>query len=91
MLDQLEPPPPPPYGGYTEVARRLSDAGPRAVSRQGIYSWWRRRLKSGFPDYHHLDSDGFKQWDVGEVFDWYDRYTPPLECHWGRRKERAVE
>ena len=91
MQQEPESPPPPPYGGFTEVARRLSDAGPRAVSRQGVYSWWRRRARSGFPDYHHINDDGFKQWDIAEVRMWYAEYTPPLVCHWGRRKEQAVE
>ena len=91
MLDQIEQPPPPSYGGFSEVARRLSDAGPRAVSRQGVYSWWRRADRSHFPPPHHLDDDGFKQWDIGEVTDWYARYTAPPESHWGRRKEAEAE
>jgi hypothetical protein len=84
------PPSPPAYGGFSEVARRLSDAGPRAVSRQGVYSWWKRRARNGFPDHHHLNDDGWKEWRIGEVISWYARYTAPPESHWGRRKEAKL-
>lgn len=72
------------YGGYAEVARRLTDAGPRAVTRQGVYTWWKRRNRNGFPDYHYLDGDGAKQFSISEVLAWYMRYVPPPESHWGR-------
>jgi hypothetical protein len=79
------------YGGYAELARRLSDAGPRQVSRQGVRAWWLSRSRNKFPHPHHRDEDGFKQWDISEVLDWYARYRPPPTSHWGsgggRRKE----
>jgi hypothetical protein len=81
--------PPPAYGGFTEVARRLTDAGPRSVSRQGVRAWWLRRERSQFPDYHHLDGDGFKQWNIAEVIDWYARYVPPSVTHWGVRNRKG--
>lgn len=72
------------YGGFAEVARRLSDAGPRRVSRQGVRAWFLSSDRNGFPEFDHLDEDGFRVWDISEVVSWYARYVPPPTSHWGR-------
>lgn len=70
------------YGGFSEVARHLTYAGPRVVSRQGIYAWWKNRKRNGFPAAHHLDEDGHKQFSIAEILSWYAVYKPPKNAHW---------
>lgn len=37
-------------GGYTDTARDLSKLAGRRISRQGVWQWWHRRAKTGFPE-----------------------------------------
>lgn len=66
----------PGYGGFQSVATELSNQPPYApISRQGVYSWWRRRSANGFPEMKqvaeatdHLEGLAF---DLEEVRAWY--------------------
>lgn len=84
----------PEYGGYTVVARALSNAHhdwrPEGFRRQQIHVWWVRRGGNGFPDKHRVtvgsrEKDLFK---VEEVLTWFTGYTPSTG---GRRGSHGRE
>jgi hypothetical protein len=77
------------YGGFSAVALDLTAAGTRAVSRQGVRAWWLSRHRNGFPDFHHLNAEGHKQFDRAEALAWYEAYVPPPASHWGRGGRRS--
>lgn len=73
-------------GGLTVVARELTETRGKLVTRQGVYMWWKRRDKNGFPDKHTVitRSGGTRQQlDVDEVIAWYDDY---MSKPWQGRK-----
>lgn len=80
------------FGGYTVVARALSDAykqwRPDGFRRQQIHVWWVRRDRNGFPDKQSVVVNGKRKelFDVSEVLSWFAGYTPSTG---GRRTERV--
>lgn len=85
------------YGGFTDVARALSGDDPDDphVSRQGVYMWWSRRDRNGFPDPYTIQimtKKGRKRrklvFDIDEVRDWYQAYTPSLG---GRKRHDEID
>lgn len=73
-------------GGLTVVARELSAARGKLVTRQGVYMWWKRRARNGFPDRRPMpNGKGTKRelFDIDEVIAWYDVY---MSKPWQGRK-----
>jgi hypothetical protein len=76
----------PGFGGFQSVATTLSQEPPHtAISRQCVYSWWRRRKVNGFPEMKqvseatsHVEGLAF---DLEEVRVWYT----------GRQAARAAQ
>lgn len=79
----------PEFGGYTAVARVLTVRGPRAVSRQGVYSWWNSRNVNGFPEARRYTKEGWKLFSIAEVLAWYENYVPSGFAHWGGTNRKA--
>lgn len=72
----------PEYGGYTVVARVMSDVyrewRPEGYRRQQVHMWWVRRDRNGFPEKHRVSRNG-KQKDllnIREVINWFEGYIP---------------
>lgn len=63
------------YGGHTDVAKALTIVTPeRPVSRQLVYTWYKRRATTGFPDRRtvKMPNGSVKQlFDLGEALRWY--------------------
>lgn len=72
----------PRYGGYTVVARVMSDVysewRPDGYRRQQVHMWWVRRERNGFPEKHQVSVNGKLRdlLDVREVIDWFEGYVP---------------
>jgi hypothetical protein len=62
------------FGGFTAVAHELTTTQRQLVTRQGVYAWWRRRDKNGFPDRKPVPGKKREQFDLGEVSIWYVKY-----------------
>lgn len=75
-------------GGQTTVARELTEARGKLVTRQGVQMWWRRRDRNNFPErYPTTTKTGATRllFDLDEVLAWYDTYmSQPWQ---GRRKQ----
>lgn len=76
-------------GGPTAVARELTETRGKLVTRQGVYMWWRRRDRNGFPERVPILTPGRKNpvrelFDIDAILIWYDAYmSKPWQ---GRRK-----
>jgi hypothetical protein len=68
------------YGGFTEIARRLSARHPertRPISRQLVHRWYSTREYNDFPDTVdvRVRSGKIKAWFIiDEACEWYDGY-----------------
>jgi hypothetical protein len=74
-------------GGFTIVARELTAARRRLVTRQGVYMWWRRRDHNQFPDRFPVTTKRGSVkfvFDVESVIAWYDWY---MSLSWQGRRE----
>lgn len=85
MTDTPQPATPQEFGGYTVVARALTDAFPnpqerglKAFTRQQVHVWWLRRDRNGFPGKYPKVVNGSKKelFRVSEVVNWYVGYEP---------------
>lgn len=64
------------YGGFQAVAEALSEEPPgRPVSRQGVYSWYINREKTGFPDMVRVQEPTVRNaglaFDIQAAKQWY--------------------
>lgn len=72
----------PKYGGYTVVARVMSDVyrewRPEGYRRQQVHMWWVRRDRNGFPEKQRVSLNGKPKdlLNVREVIDWFEGYIP---------------
>lgn len=88
------PPHAPEFGGYTVVARALSEAyrewRPSGFRRQQVHMWWVRRLRNGFPEKHELVLNGRVKhlFRLSEVFSWFEGYIPSTG---GKRPENLSQ
>ena len=70
----------PEVGGYTVVARALSELHraerPQGYRRQQIHVWWLRRDRNGFPEKHQVELNGRVReiFKVSEVVTWFEGY-----------------
>lgn len=81
----------PRYAGFEAVAKELTVKADQRISRQLVYTWWRRRSRNGFPDRKRVTlPDGrVKYWlDVDEVLKWHASYTPSKG---GRHRKASAE
>lgn len=83
--------PVPEFGGYSDIARLLTVRGPRTVSRQGVYEWYMRRDRNGFPEEAAYTGNGRKLFRISEILAWYGNYMPSRTAHWGERKKKKKE
>lgn len=73
-------------GGLTTVANELTETRGKLVTRQGVYMWWKRRERNGFPERHQVTvKSGLTRhlFDIDEVIGWYDLY---MSKPWQGRK-----
>lgn len=72
----------PEFGGYTVVARVMSDVyrewKPEGYRRQQVHMWWVRRDRNGFPEKHEVVVNGRKRnlLSTREVLAWFQDYVP---------------
>jgi len=62
--------------GYASVARAISIAAGREVSRQCVFQWWKRRDRTGFPE-GYLAPSGLKEkraFQPEAVREWWAAY-----------------
>lgn len=68
------------FGGFTDVARVLTAMTPeQPVSRQLVYTWWKRRQHTKFPDKHAVTSASGRPTElfkVAEAQSWYSEHRP---------------
>lgn len=67
----------PGYGGYTETARYLHQRSGRKITRQQVYTWYRRRHVNGFPALKDVAGDAGDTrhaFDLLEVWCWLTVY-----------------
>ena len=65
-------------GGFTVIARELTEVRGKLVTRQGVYMWWSRKDRNGFPDRQPVTTKtGATRmlFDIDEVTAWYDAYV----------------
>ena len=74
-------------GGLTVAARELTSVRGKLVTRQGVYMWWSRRDRNGFPERRPVvnEKTGATRllFDLDEVLAWYDTY---MSLPWQGRK-----
>lgn len=62
------------HGGFSAVARAVSEETGDTCTRQQIFTWWLRRRRNGFPDRVRVgDRDLF---DIDDVIAWRRSYVP---------------
>jgi len=65
----------PGHGGYTDVARALTEVTPdQPVTRQLVYVWWKRRQTTGFPDFKEVKTTNGETRElinIPEAVEWY--------------------
>lgn len=76
-------------GGFADAARELSAITDKKISRQQVYTWWKRRSRNGFPERHKAILFGKERdrVDLDEVLAWYPTYEPSKGG--ARRRARA--
>ena len=66
------------YGGYTDVALRLTLRHGKLFSRQVVFRWYSKRAEIGFPEAVLISQpDGVHQvFDLDQAEKWYSSYVP---------------
>ena len=64
------------HGGYQVVASTVTTKFDYLVSRQQVYSWWRRRKHNGFPQGWEAKDGSGRRFYLDEVVEWYEVNYP---------------
>lgn len=61
--------------GYAALARIVNELAGHHVSRQGVWQWWNRRARNGFPEGELIPSNSgrtsHRVFRVGDVLAWW--------------------
>jgi hypothetical protein len=80
-------------GGYADTARLLSRLAGYPISRQGVWQWWDRRDRSGFPEGEKIPTAGHRRehrvFDPSEVIVWWHDYQRKMSL--SSRKSFTLE
>lgn len=75
--------------GYAGVARLLSSLAGRPVSRQGVWQWWHRRGRTGFPEgclvIRTPGRQAHRVFDRDEVVVWWREHENQLSLRYSRK------
>lgn len=70
-------------GGYAYIARILSDLADHTITRQGVWQWWSRRDRNGFPEGSLIPSGSgrtsHRVFGQDEVISWWKEHYQTAE------------